>query len=48
VVAEIIGNDLQGDDLDEVLAELVLLDLRVSWMIANKSKTQTPRTPRTP
>ena len=28
VVAEIIGNDLQGDDLDEVLAELVLLDLR--------------------
>jgi hypothetical protein len=28
VVAEINGNDLQGDDLDEVLAELVLLDLR--------------------
>lgn len=28
VVAEIIGNDLQGDGLDEVVAEVVLLDLR--------------------
>jgi hypothetical protein len=28
VVAEIIGNELQGDGLDEVVAEVVLLDLR--------------------
>lgn len=28
VVAEIIGNDLQGDGLDEVVPEVVLIDLR--------------------
>lgn len=28
MVAEIIGNDLQGDGLDEVVPEVVLLDLR--------------------